>query len=39
MGHSRQGAVIERETGKMLSQVGTRPLLQDGSWPDGDILH
>jgi hypothetical protein len=36
MGHSRQGAVIERETG---SQVGTRPLLQDGSWPDGDILH
>jgi hypothetical protein len=34
MGHSRQDAVNERETGKMLSHVETRPLLQDGSWPD-----
>jgi hypothetical protein len=25
--------------GQMLSDVGTRPLLQDGSWPDGDVLH
>jgi hypothetical protein len=46
MGHSRQEAVNERETGidpislgNMLSHVGTRPLLQDGSWPDGDVVH
>jgi hypothetical protein len=33
-----QEAVNERETGKMLSHVGTRPLLQDGSWPETCLL-
>jgi hypothetical protein len=39
MGHSVQKAANERETGKTLSHVRTRPLLQDGSWQDRDVLH
>jgi hypothetical protein len=38
MGHSEQEAVNEEETGKVLSHVGTRPLLQDGSWPETCLL-
>jgi hypothetical protein len=39
MGHSRQVAGNERKTGKLLSHDRTRPLLQDVSWKDGEILH